>query len=123
MVRYLSDEWLVEAAAALEGAPALSSSVTVGYRVEGGPDGDRRYRIASRPDGLVLEPGDDDADVTLIQPWETACAVARGTRSAQRAFLDGDVRIAGDVRAVLGLAPELASIEDRLAGLRSRTEY
>ncbi|MEM7142165.1 MAG: SCP2 sterol-binding domain-containing protein [Actinomycetota bacterium] len=43
----------------------------------------------------------DDPDVTITVAATTATEIARGERSAQRAFLDGDLRIGGDVDALL----------------------
>jgi hypothetical protein len=122
VVRYLSDAWLEAAGAALDGFPPLTESLTVGFVVTGGPDGERSYRIELGPGPVAVRPGAGDAHVTLRQSWETARAVARGTRSAQRAFLDGDIRIDGDVRALLGHGG-LGAVDDRLGELRDRTEF
>lgn len=51
-----------------------------------------------------------DADVTVATSRAVAAAIAAGTRSAQRAFLDGDLRIGGDI-------PTLLSNRDALAAL------
>ena len=123
MLRYLSDEWLAEADAALAGLAPLPRPLTVGFVVTGGPDGDRSYRIRLGPEQVRLWSGREDAPVALVQAWSTARAIAQGERSAQRAFLDGDIRIDGDVTALLGHQQALAGIEDRLADLRSRTSF
>lgn len=123
MLRYLSDEWLAEADAALAGLAPLPGPLTVGFVVTDGPDGDRSYRISLGPQHVRLWSGRDDAPVALVQTWATARAIAQGERSAQRAFLDGDIRIEGDVTALLGQQQALAGIEDRWADLRSRTAF
>lgn len=123
MVRYLSDDWLAEADAALAGLPALPRPVVVGFVVTDGPDGDRSYRLVLGPDRVGVAAGTEGAGVVLTQRWDTARAIARGEHSAQRAFLDGDVRLGGDVRVLLGHQGELAAIDDRLAELRARTTF
>lgn len=123
MVRYLSDAWLEEADAALRALTPLPGPLTVGFVVTGGPDGDRSYRVELGPGPVAVRAGAEGADVTLRQSWDTARAVAEGARSAQRAFLDGDIRVEGDVRVLLGHDGGLDVVEDRLAELRSRTTF
>ena len=65
------------------------------------------------------------AVATSASPWPTgiAAAIARGEIGAQRAFLDGEIRLGGDTTALLGHQAELAEIDDRLADLRAITRY
>lgn len=124
MVRYLSAEWLAAADAAVAGLAPAPSALSVAHVVTGGPGGDRRYRVVYGPDRVrVLADDGGPCDVTLVQSWETARAVARGERSAQRAFLDGDIRVEGDVRAVLAVRAFSAALDDPLGPLRERTEF
>ena len=123
MVGFLSDEWLTEADRALASMPPLSADLVVAYVVTGGPQGERSYHVRFGPDRVAVGSGRDDARVTLVQSWDTAGAVARGERSAQRAFLDGDIRIDGNVQALLGHQGRLATVEDHLGELRSRTSF
>ncbi|MDH5520446.1 MAG: hypothetical protein OEZ14_07930, partial [Acidimicrobiia bacterium] len=61
--------------------------------------------------------------VTLTMSYAIASAIARAEIGAQRAFLDGEVRLGGDTTALLGHQAQLAEIEDRLGELRARTRY
>ena len=122
-MRYLSDSWLHAADQALQGLEPLPVSLVVGYLVEGGPDGDRRYSVRFGPESVGIISGTDAADVVLQLDWNLAVGVALGQDSAQRAFLDGGLRLAGDVNLLLVHTAALASFDDRLATLRATTDY
>lgn len=122
-MRYLSDSWLHAADQALQGLEPLPVGLVVGYLVEGGPDGDRRYSIRFGPESVGIISGTDGADVVLQLDWNLAVGVALGQDSAQRAFLDGGLRLAGDVNLLLVHTAALAAFDDRLATLRATTDY
>jgi lipid-binding SYLF domain-containing protein len=73
--------------------------------------------------GVAFEPGIASADLVLTLAYDLAVSIASGTASAQRAFLDGDIRLGGDVTVLLGTVDALATIDDRLSDLRSVTSY
>ena len=49
-------------------------------------------------------------DVTLTSDADTAAAIAEGERSASREFLDGRLRIGGDIVALMAAREVLAAI-------------
>ena len=122
-MRYLSDSWLQAADEALQGLDPLPVGLLVGYVVIGGPDGDRRYSVRFGPDSVGVVAGTDTADVVLQLDWDLAVGVALGEDSAQRAFLDGGLRLAGDVNLLLAHGAALAAFDDRLATLRATTDF
>ncbi len=127
-MQYLSEEWFGAADQAVRANPdlvdaALPAPTILGYRVTGGPAGQRRWRVVL--DGprtrIDTEPG--PADVEFIQSWDTAVAVARGLRNAPAAFLAGDVRVEGDRQLLVRYAGPLSTIGEVLAPLADRTEW
>lgn len=122
-VLYLSDEWLRIADEQLAELSPVSGTVAVGMRVRSGPEGDRIYRLVLGPDRVGVAEGDDGCGVHMTLGWDVAVAIAKGRRSAQRAFLDGEVQLGGDTSVLLGHQQELADIDDRLADLRAVTQY
>lgn len=122
-LRYLSDAWLAEADRRLADLQPIAEAVSVGMTVEGGPDGDRTYRLILGPSRVGMEPGIAGSGVRMTLPWEVAVAVARAEASAQRAFLDGHLQLGGDTALLLGHQRELADIEDRLDKLRAETDF
>lgn len=129
--RYLDDRWLAEADTALSDLRPVEADLSIGVTVTGGPDGDRHYRLVLGPDRVGIDPGGDggggagDAGtgVRMTLGWPDAVAIARGAVSAQRAFLDGRLRLGGDTGLLLGHQEALAELDDRLAPLRAITRY
>jgi hypothetical protein len=123
-VRYLSPAWLEEAAALVAADAALAAAardldVVVDYLVEGGPDGDIAYHLALGGGVAALGAGPGVGSTASIRcDHATALAVATGALGAQRAFMDGLLRIGGDVQEIVAALPALAGLPDVLAPLR-----
>ncbi len=124
-VRFLSPEWLAAAADAVcAAAPGGAGSLTLQQVVTGGPDGEVAYRVRIAPDAVELLPGRaDDADVMFTEDWDTAAAIGEGRLSPQAAFVDGRVRVSGNVALVMAAQESLAAVESALAGVRAATTY
>lgn len=122
-MRYLSDQWIRRADSALTGLHPLATDLAVGFVVLGGPEGKRSYTLRLGPDTVGLQSGTDHAGVTMTLDWEVATEIAQGEGSAQRAFLDGRLKIGGDVGMLLGHQKELADIDDHLEALRAETSF
>jgi hypothetical protein len=121
-VQYLSDEWIEAANAAVVGLEPAADPFSVSYIVTGGPQGDRAYTLTLGPDAVGVRSG-SGAAVGLRMSWDIARGIATSELSSQRAFLDGDIRIDGDPQALLGHGGGLAAVDERLADLRSRTQF
>lgn len=122
-MRYLSADWIAAADRAVSDLQARSDAAAVGYAVTGGPDGDVSYTVVLGPDAVSIRSGIDLAGVVLTLDWGLASAIAQGQTSAQRAFLDGAIRVGGDVRLLVGNADTMVDLDDKLAELRSITVY
>lgn len=120
---YLGRAWLERADAALADLPPVPATVAIGIAVVGGPNGDRHYRLVLGPDRIGVSPEPEPAGVRMTLDWSDAVSIARGRSSAQRAFLDGRLRLGGDIALLLGHQEALTAIDDRLAGLRSVTDF
>ncbi|MFM7062749.1 MAG: SCP2 sterol-binding domain-containing protein [Actinomycetes bacterium] len=125
MVKYLSDEWLERAAAALGSAPVPDDAeMVVQYEVSGGGNGKVRYVLKVEGGTATIVPGKQpDAPVTFTLDYDTAVAVVTGELSAQVAFMQGRMKLAGDVRVLIDGAAALAAVHDTLGDLRADTEY
>lgn len=140
MPTYLSDEWLRDAAAAVDADPGLQAQrvdpplvvqqvvtghhpAIAGAEVSGSPRGATvTWHVVFGPDGVTWSSGSAaDPDVVLTCDADTAWDVQRGALSAQGAFMHGRLRLGGDTRALLAHQPLLTALDDVLAPLRART--
>lgn len=105
--------------------PALAGvKLTVEQTVEDTPDGSVTWHIAITDGRMALDPGPaDHADLRITTGWETAAAVAAGTLAAQRAFVEGRLRLGGDLSLLLIHQRALAAVDDVLAPVRALTTY
>lgn len=121
-VRYLSSEWFeaVRAELATLAYPAGRDEppVTFGFVVTEPPSSHPRAG-APIAFALIADParqrasvidGSAEADVTFTTAYSVAHAVATGRQAAGRAFLDGSIRIGGDIAVLLERAGDLEPI-------------
>lgn len=120
---YLSDAWLHEANEAVSGLKPLESNLVVGVTVVDGPENNRSYHMNLGTGPVSIGAGLDGALVTMTMKWSLAVAIAKGELSAQRSFLDGEIQLGGDASQLLGHQKQLADVDDRLAQVRSRTDF
>ena len=103
---FLSPEWFEELAA-LQALPAGPAVAVLQQVVTGTPYGDVTYLVEvsagaarlveARPAATPAAPV-----VTVTTDWRTACSIASGRESAQRALSQGMLKVTGDLSA-LGL--------------------
>ncbi len=122
-VRYLSKEWIAEADMQIRGLQPLTSELVVRYEVLDGPDGDRTYHVVFGPDQMAVMQHHESPNLIFSLPWECAAAIAAGTVSAQRSFLDGTMSLAGDAALLIGHQETFNNVADLLSDLRDQTEY
>ena len=128
MPKYLSQEWLDASRQASQDFPERpGASVRMQYHVTGGPEGDvRYYQLVAN--GKVTEATlgqDPDADVTLTVTYDDSVRVQKGEIDVTAAFMDGRIKVTGDMGKLLSLlpltqSPEYKAIQDQIRGF---TEY
>jgi predicted lipid carrier protein YhbT len=122
---HLSPAWIEALADAASRAEASAGVDLVVQQVVVDADGaEVAYAVRVQGGRLSVVAGRvDDADVTFTQDRATAAAIARGEESAQAAFLDGRLRVGGDLAAALGAARALSELADVLAAPRAATTW
>lgn len=126
MVQYLSDEWLEEAGAALAASTVETGDepVVLQYEVTGAPGGKRSYSLSFADGAVELSTGArKDASTSFSLDYDVAAAIARGELSAQAAFMQGRLKLGGDVMVLVRQHQLLGDVTDALADLRERTDY
>ena len=122
MAGFLTDAWLDDLEVAAQRAELDTKGALVLQQViPDGPDGrEVAYALVVGAGRVrVVRGRASDPDLTFTQDRATAEAIHRGELSAQAAFMQGRLRLGGDLRAVIERASELAAIDDVFAGTRA----
>jgi alkyl sulfatase BDS1-like metallo-beta-lactamase superfamily hydrolase len=128
MAKYLSQEWMDEGLKLADSQPERpGASARMQYVVTGGPDGDIKYYWVLE-NGKLLESqlGEiADADFTLTQSYEDAVKVQKGELDANAAFMQGRVKVTGNMAKLMSLlpltnAPEYKALQEEINKI---TEY
>ncbi len=108
MAQFLSPEYLAAATAALNGNPAFVESIrdvdlSVQFNVSDTPSGeDSAYTLAIGSGAAELVPGvDEGADVTVANDYATAVGISKGEINTQVAFMQGKLKVGGNMAALL----------------------
>lgn len=123
-VRFLSEEWALNATAAFADRPGLGKALAgadllIQFSVTETPEGTVDYFILAEGGRAELSLGKrPDADVTLVSDYDTAVAVSKGELNIQNAYFSGKIDVAGnlaklikDRNAVLSLAEAVSSLK------------
>ena len=114
MAKYLTQEWLDQGIKLADSQPERpGASARMQYIVTGGPEGDIKYY-------WVLENGKlkesslgeiADADFTMTMTYDDSVKVQKGELDANAAFMQGRVKVAGNMGKLMTLMPLTMSPE------------
>jgi alkyl sulfatase BDS1-like metallo-beta-lactamase superfamily hydrolase len=108
MAKWLSQEWLDEGKRLAETQPERpGATARMQYVVTGAPEGDVLYYWVLE-NGKLLESnlGElPDAEVTLTQSYEDAMRIQKGELDANAAFMQGRVKVTGNMAKLMSLLP------------------
>lgn len=119
MARFLSDEWVDALIAALNASDDVPKDVDLTIQQVIGEDGNSVKYWTTLADGNASGGLGDaaSADVTITQDLETAAALSRAEINHQAAFMQGKLKVTGNMGKLLqhqeiiaSLAPVMASI-------------
>ena len=116
MPQFLSDEWVATARKLRDDIgelPKANTPARINMLVTAVPFGDGEVKAhLDTTDGIDLELGHlDSVDATLTLAYDTAKAiiVTGDTQAAMAAFMNGQLKVEGDVTKVMGLQTQLQS--------------
>ncbi len=128
MVKYLSPEWMAlfkELAAEFPEIPGATARMQ--YVITGGPDGEvRYYHVIDNGHTVEHALGDDlETEVTLTSSYDDKMTVDKGALDATAAFMQGRVKVTGNIAKVMALLPltnkaEYKAIQEKV---REQTEF
>jgi putative sterol carrier protein len=128
VAKYLTQEYMdLTRELAQEFPERPGATARLQYVVTGAPDGEVHYYSVIE-NGKILEQslGDDpQAEVTLTSAYEDSVSIAKGELDANAAFMQGKVKVSGNMGKVMSLLPLTQSPEYKeIAGnINARTEY
>ncbi len=108
MAKWLSQEWLDLGKQLSESQPERpGASARMQYVITGGPDGDVKYYwVLENGKLLESELGEmPDPEVTLTQSYEDALRIQKGELDANAAFMQGRVKVTGNMAKLMSLLP------------------
>ena len=128
MPKYLTQEWMDTAKQLAQDFPETpGASVRMQQVVTGGPEGDvKYYTVIENGKTVEQQLGDDpQADVTMTSSYEDSVKMAQGELDANAAFMQGKVKVTGNMAKMMSLMPLTAKPEYKAIGdkLREQTEF
>ncbi len=128
MPKWLTQEWHEEFHRLAQSQPERpGASARMQYVVTGGPDGDVRYYWILENGQLVENGLGDitDPEITLTMTYEDAMKIQQGELDANAAFMQGRVKVAGNMAKLMSLlpitnSPEFKQLQEEV---RAVTEY
>jgi putative sterol carrier protein len=128
VAKYLTQEWLDQGRElARDQRERAGASARIQYVVSGGPDGDVKYSSVLE-NGKLLENElgvISDADFTMTVGYDDSVAIAKGELDANAAFMQGKIKVTGNMGKLMMLLPLTSSPEYQELGeqLRAVTEF
>jgi putative sterol carrier protein len=128
MAKYMTQEWLDEARKLAEGQPERpGASAKMQYVLTGGPDGDVKYYWVLE-NGKLLESklGElPDVDFTMTLSYDDSVKVQKGELDANAAFMQGRMKVTGNMGKLMQLmpltnSPEYKALQEDIANV---TDY
>lgn len=125
MAKYLTQEWLDQYVKMAETQPVRpGASARIQYHTVGGPEGDVKY-YWNLEDGKILEMqlGEiADNDFTITMTWEDAVKVQKGELDPNAAFMQGKMKVTGNMAKLMSLlpltnSPEYRGLQEELRGV------
>jgi putative sterol carrier protein len=108
VAKWLTQEWLDEQKRLAQDQPERpGATARMQYVVKGGPAGDVAYYWVIE-DGKLLEDSlgtIDDAELTLTLSWSDAKAIQEGALDEQAAFMQGKIKVDGNMAKLMALMP------------------
>ncbi|TML59548.1 MAG: SCP2 sterol-binding domain-containing protein [Actinobacteria bacterium] len=128
MSKYLTQEWLDETGKMADSQPERpGASARMQYVITGGPEGDIKYYWILE-NGKILESklGElPDSDFTMTLTYDDSVKVQKGELDANAAFMQGRMKVTGNMGKLMTLmpltnSPEYKALQEEI---REITEY
>ena len=128
-MRYLGLDWIDALTSAVSQNATLADlatnhSIAVTQVVTDGPEGDVTYHFVVRDGEAAFGAGAaTEEDVRMVQSWSVAVSIATGEVNAQDMFINGSIRLHGDVQKLIAAEPLFAALDAVFESVRASTVY
>jgi putative sterol carrier protein len=108
-VKFLTEEWATAMTDALNSSDEFKSAASgqqtkLQQVVTDAPDGEAKYYFVLEGGSADVSLGElSDADATITQNYETAAAINKSELNAQQAFMQGKLKISGNMMKLMQL--------------------
>ncbi len=108
-LKFLSEEWAKEMTNALNASEEFKSAASgqqtkLQQVVSDAPEGESKYYFSLEEGNAEVGLGEiTDADATITQNYETAVAINKQELNAQQAFMQGKLKISGNMMKLMQL--------------------
>jgi putative sterol carrier protein len=115
-VKFLSQEWADQLTAALNSsddfaAAAAAHQTRIQQVVTGGPGGESRYYFTVDHGAAQIGLGEaEGAEATISQSYDTAVAISKRELAPQEAFMQGKLRVNGNLMKLLALQEVMSAL-------------
>jgi len=123
LAKFLSDEYMQEATAALNEDPGFQTAMAnvdlgLQFVVTGAPEGDIHYFLKVADGKATMARGElPDADASVTSDYDTSVALSKGELNVQMAFMTGKIKVGGNMAKIMmnqGLINEFARVQSGL---------
>lgn len=107
MSKFLSDEYMTEATAALAadsnfGAAIANVALALQFVVTDAPEGEVTYGLKVADGTATVASGPlEDPDVTVTNDYDTAVGISKGDLNTQMAFMTGKLKVDGNMAKLM----------------------
>jgi putative sterol carrier protein len=128
MAKFLTQEWLdLQKDLATEFPERPGASARMQYKVAGAPDGDVTFHTVIE-NGKILENSlgeDEQAEFTMAVGYDDFIKVNKGELDANAAFMQGRIKVTGNMGKLMSLMPLTQSAEYKAIAdkVNDATEY
>ena len=125
MAKFLTAEWieaLTATLAAHEGfkSAAGNAQISIAFEVPDAPEGaEKNYTVAVEGGVAKVAAGPGASpDITIVNNYETAVAMAKGELNTQMAFMTGKIKVSGNMGKLMTNQAMLTQFANATAGMQ-----
>ena len=121
-VKFLSDEWLSEVESRLNASDAFQAAAKgqaarLQQQISGTPAGDVGYGFVLDGGKVQLAKGEiENPEATISQDYATAVSVAKQEITGQQAFMQGKLKVSGNLMKIMQLQGAFTAMPQALEG-------